>query len=123
MIQIDRETAFRLAATTLPELEELAHQRPEIAPLAYQIRDYLDPSIRNCQAFRDDARAIGELSRALEMAARLLGVPMALARDGGHIGVLASLRTSLVSLAATLLGKTLPNQEPILLSSAMRVAR
>jgi hypothetical protein len=96
------------------ELDVLAHQRPEIADLVRKIQEYLDSSLTNSTYFRKDDEAIAKLAEALTMALIYLRSTTALAKDGGHVGVLASLQTSLESLRATLIGETLPDQQPLL---------
>jgi hypothetical protein len=104
-----------------PELRILAQQRPELAELVGKVIIYLEKSLDNVAVYRDDERAVGELATAAEMASHILGVPTALAKDGGHSGVLASLQLALRSLAATLRGEKLPNQSPLL--RAVEVSR
>jgi hypothetical protein len=118
---MDRDTAFRIAdgavrsqvdprtgAVYQSELDILEQQRPEYADLTAKIREYLGNQLANCARRRRDEDAIRGLAESLRMAAGLLRVETSLSRDSGHGGVLESLRTSLLSLAATLLCEELP---------------
>lgn len=117
---ISRENAVLVVNAALPELGELAMQRPEFRPLAVELTRFVSATLASNGEIRLDSRAIEALIPAIRMAKDILKVPMALSRDGGHEGVLASLQTALLSLAATLAGETLPAQEPMTAASLAR---
>jgi hypothetical protein len=130
MIEITREVAFRLAEGATesqvdpvtgrlhePELIILERQRPDQAPLTKTIRGYLEAQIKHCEMRRRDAEAVRGLAEALQMAARLLTAQEV--KEGQSGGPIASTRSAFLSLAATLLGETLPESQPMRLDAAV----
>jgi len=124
MMEITREVAFRLAEGATesqidpltgrlhePELVILERQRPDQAPLTRTIRAYLEAQIKHCGMRRRDAEAVRGLAEALQMASRLLTAQEV--REGPNGGPVSSARSAFLSLAATLLGETLPESQAI----------
>jgi hypothetical protein len=100
-----------LIAYAAQECPLVANEHHILAMNAARIEGYLSGALTASKLLRDDNRAIESLATAAKLAASLLAVPTIALGDKAHEGHLATLQSTLKSLAATLLGETLPDPQ------------